>query len=259
MAYSRVTDGYWQIWTYDLETEAHAQRTFSRSDKRDPSWLADGGIVYRSHNDELFVLVAGAMEETPFRRDLWPAFDPSGAPDGSGIALSKLQTDAKDQSAIWLVGAATGDQRVLTRGPGLWTHPDWSSDGTRLTYIRSFGYRGSELRTLQLADGQEEILIQDAAHNVHPAWSPDDRAIVFASDRSGDYEIYVRDVARGQDVRLTERRGLDIRPTWSPDGSHIAYASFQDGKLEIWRMAADGSHASRLFSADADVSDPVWR
>jgi len=259
LAYSRVTDGYWQIWTYDLKTEMHVQRTSSPSDKRDPAWRSDGGITFRSHNDELFELAADGGEAVPYRPDLWPAFDPAGAPRDARIALAKMYSDVRDSTSIWIVGSKKGEQRVLTKGKGFWTHPDWSSDGKRLVYIRSFGYRGSELRTIDVDDGNERILLEDRAHNMQPEWSPDDRSIAYVSDRSGDYEIYVRDVASGTDRQLTTRPGLDIRPSWSPDGSRIAYTSFREGKLEIWTMAADGSSAQRLFGCDADASDPAWR
>jgi TolB protein len=259
IAYARVTGDYWQIWTYELALREHRQRTSSAVDKRDPSWRADGAIVFRSHNDELFVLEAEADEPTPLRDDIWPAFDPAWAPGDPRIAVAKVQTDLKDASAIWLVGMESGDQRVLTRGSGLRTHPVWSSDGSRLTYIRSFGYRGSELRTIRLADGEETVLLKDRHHNVHPEWSPDDKSIVYVSDRSGDYEIYIRELASGEDRRLTERSGLDVRPTFSPDGQHIAYTSFVDGRLELWTVAEDGTAASRLFECETDVSDPAWR
>lgn len=259
LAYARVTDGYWQIWTYDLQTGAHTQRTTSSFDKRDPSWRSDGGLTFRSHNNEVFAIDPGWGEAVPFRKDLWPAFDPAGAPGDARVAVAKMQEDVRDSSAIWIVGDKRGDQRVLTRGPGFWTHPDWSSDGQRLMYIRSFGYLGSELRTISLADGREDVVLKESAHTVQPEWSPDDSAIVFASDRSGDYELYVRDVASGTDRRLTEHAGLDIRPAWSPGGARIAYTSFRDGKLEIWTIAPDGSDAARLFACDTDASDPAWR
>jgi Tol biopolymer transport system component len=259
IAYARVTEGYWQIWTYDLATGTHTQRTHSHSDKRDPVWRSDGSIAFRSHNNEVFSLPSGGGEAVPYRADLWPAFDPAGAPRDERIALAKMHADVRDSTAIWIVGSKKGDQRVLTTGPGFWTHPDWSSDGKRLVYIRSFGYRGSEIRTIGLDDGAESVLLADPAHNVQPEWSPNDAAIAYASDRSGDYEIYVRGVADGTDRRLTDRAGLDIRPAWSPDGSQIAYASFRAGKFEIWTMAADGSGGARLFAADADASDPAWR
>jgi Tol biopolymer transport system component len=259
IAYARVTEGYWQIWTYDLETGTQTQRTRSHSDKRDPVWRSDGSIAFRSHNNEVFSLPAGGGEAVPYRADLWPAFDPAGAPRDERIALAKMHQDVRDSTAIWIVGSKRGDQRVLTTGPGFWAHPDWSSDGKRLVYIRSFGYRGSEIRTIGLDDGAESVLLADPAHNIQPEWSPDDAAIAYASDRSGDYEIYVRAVPDGTDRRLTDRAGLDIRPTWSPDGSRIAYTSFREGKFEIWTMAADGNGAARLFASDFDASDPAWR
>lgn len=92
-----------------------------------------------------------------------------------------------------------------------------------------------------------------------PMWSPDGKRIVFASDRSGDGEIYVMD-ADGTDVlRLTHRDGYDADPAWSPDGSKIAFCTDRDGNQEIYVMDVDGSNPRNLSNHPAsDCATPSW-
>ena len=69
--------------------------------------------------------------------------------------------------------------------------------------------------------------------------------IVFASDRDGDYDIYVMN-SDGSDVRqLTNNDAYDGYPVWSPDGSKIAFLSSRDNRDNQWSlyvMDADGSN-----------------
>ncbi len=82
--------------------------------------------------------------------------------------------------------------------------------------------------------------------------------IVFASNRHGNYEIYVVD-ANGSDLkRLTEEPADDRHPVWSPDGSKIAFESRRDGNRELYVMDSDGSNVIRLISNLADDQYPAW-
>src|SRR3954447_18523154 len=60
--------------------------------------------------------------------------------------------------------------------------------------------------------------------DVEPAWSPTGDKIAFASNRDGNYEIYIMDTEGGGQTRLTMSPGNDQWPTWSPDGQTIAFS-----------------------------------
>ena len=82
--------------------------------------------------------------------------------------------------------------------------------------------------------------------------------LVFASNRDGDYEIYLIDADGGNVRQLTHNTALDFDPAWSPDGTQIVFASSVDGDPEITIMDADGSHVRQITqNADRDA-DPAW-
>jgi WD40 repeat protein len=82
--------------------------------------------------------------------------------------------------------------------------------------------------------------------------------IAFASDRDGNYEIYVMNAGGSGQVNLTNSPASDEGPSWSPDGSKIAFNSDRDGNFEIYLMNADGSGVTRLTNSPAGDRWPSW-
>jgi TolB protein len=72
------------------------------------------------------------------------------------------------------------------------------------------------------------------------AWSPDGTHFVYASTRTGYWEIFVVKADGSEETRLTK----GMNPTWSPDGALIAFESDRDGNSEIYVMNADGSNVT---------------
>ena len=63
-----------------------------------------------------------------------------------------------------------------------------------------------------------------------PSWSPEGTRIAYASDESGNMDVWVRQIAAGQRLNLTkDYNGYDGKPAWSPDGEWIAFVSERDG------------------------------
>ena len=126
------------------------------------------------------------------------------------------------------------------------------------------------------ADGtQQERLTNSPAVDTAPAWSPDGQQIAFASNRDGNFEIYVMDAeGTGVPVNLTNNAAVDRDPAWSPDGQRIAFVSLRDGNAtgtsspnpEIYVMNANGSDQTRLTTNAGHGSgtnthgdhDPDW-
>jgi Tol biopolymer transport system component len=109
-------------------------------------------------------------------------------------------------------------------------------------------------------------LTNNGAFNISPSWSPDGKYIAFASNldsrrygRTGDLDIYRKNVNSDEQTRLTNEMAEDGVPAWSPDGTRIAFNSSRDGNYEIYVMNADGSEQRNLTN-NADKNDryPAW-
>ena len=75
--------------------------------------------------------------------------------------------------------------------------------------------------------------------------------MAFTSNRDGNIEIYVIDLASGNTRRLTNNGANDWLPDWSPDGSTLAFTSNRSGGYDLWTMNSDGSSQRPAVTTDA--------
>jgi eukaryotic-like serine/threonine-protein kinase len=97
-------------------------------------------------------------------------------------------------------------------------------------------------------------------------WSPDGRRLAFASQRGGNWNLFVKDVEGGSDESLLYKDDLAKYPvSWSPDGTRLVYLAFDRKQWDLWSVATrPGARASKLVAtpfdeANADISpDGRW-
>jgi TolB protein len=98
----------------------------------------------------------------------------------------------------------------------------------------------------------------DMGYVVDPAWSPNAQLLAFCWRRpSGNFDLYVMDIASRQLVELTKDAARNERPSWAPDGRHIVFESTRTGTRQIWSMLADGSQPRQL-TTDGQNESPNW-
>jgi Tol biopolymer transport system component/DNA-binding winged helix-turn-helix (wHTH) protein len=92
-----------------------------------------------------------------------------------------------------------------------------------------------------------------------PQYSPDGSKVVFASARSGAYQIWVSDQEGHNPVQLTSYGGEEVgSPRWSPDSRWIAYDCSQTGNLGIYIINAEGGQPRRLTGGTSNSIRPSW-
>ena len=82
--------------------------------------------------------------------------------------------------------------------------------------------------------------------------------IAFATNRDGNWEIYVMNSDGSNPHNVTNNPAIDSHPSWSPNGSKIAFQSERDGNLEIYAMNSDGSEQVRLTNDRGTDHSPAW-
>ncbi len=107
----------------------------------------------------------------------------------------------------------------------------------------------------RLSEATFEQITSNPALDLYPAFSPDGRTLVYASNRTGNWDIYLQPIGENTLVDLTTDCAFDDRqPAVSPDGAWIAFRSERDGG-GIFLMTNEGENVRRLTK---EGHNPAW-
>jgi uncharacterized repeat protein (TIGR01451 family)/fimbrial isopeptide formation D2 family protein len=103
-------------------------------------------------------------------------------------------------------------------------------------------------------------LTQNPADDVEPSQSPDGQWMAFASNRDGNWEIYV--TPTDGDLRSARRvtyntRAADTDPAWGPT-DYLVYESTRDGNWELYLLDLRTGAETRLTNNPADDLNAYW-
>ncbi len=135
----------------------------------------------------------------------------------------------------------------------------WLGLGILVTVLFLFAWwqiskEGPAPRPLFLEISEPTQITSDAGLEIDPQFGPDGQSVVFASDRSGFFEIYEQSVLEPDRFhQLTSDGGQNIQPTLSPDGKTLAYHSLVRGGIWLLPMGAGSSTQLNPFGAN-----PSW-
>jgi TolB protein len=117
---------------------------------------------------------------------------PWWSPDGNTLAFSA--DHGSGAFAVWLADADGSNQRAITR-QGSFEQPFWSPNGQRIAVSAKIEESFHRIYVMN-ADGSDLAPIGQPinVNNVHPAWSPDGRSIIFTSGTESDGALYIFDL-----------------------------------------------------------------
>lgn len=124
-------------------------------------------------------------------------------------------------------------------GEGKDFDPDTDKDGTRLVFASTRNTERPDICLMRVGGTAITQITSDPADDIQPRFSPDGKQVVFASNRTGNWDIWLVDLERMRMTQLTRDRGDEIAPTWAPDGNSVGYSrwSAARGVWEIWTVS----------------------
>jgi serine/threonine protein kinase len=201
-------------------------------------WLPDGRLIY-------------SLGEAP------PSSFDASAP-GFGTSDTNLWETAVD--------TASGEPAEKPRRVSEWVdfslaNPSASADGKRLIFSRvspqADVYVGELDGVGKLFKAVPRRFTFEQRNDWPTGWSPDSKAILFYSDRSGKYAIYKKGLDDRSGRILVPAVGVTVLPRPSPDGAWILYDALEktedigtSAPLQLCRIpaTADGATPQVLFT-----------
>jgi serine/threonine protein kinase/Tol biopolymer transport system component len=202
------------IWIHDSERPLKTRLTFEQEGPLTPLWSSSGDhIFFSSPGEKVWRFLVKPVDGSQ------PATPVVGAPEFLWGGFSARSAD--DQYLIYLVKAI---------------------DGADIWYLE----RQADGRTYKAG-----CFMQTPFDERSGELSPDKRYIVYASNESGRFEVYVRAFPSGAGKWQISRNG-GIQPRWSKNGGEIYYV---EGKTLIamkvkTRPAFSPGDPERLFDSE---------
>ena len=251
------------VWIYDLAADTAWQVTDTPATDNQPVWVGDT-VYFTSDRDwklNLWVVdpAGGPARKVTFHEEydvLWPSGGPGGVVYENGGWIWRFDP-ARGESArvpIRVAGDLPYARPVEKDASKFIEASEISPTGARAL----FAARG-DLFTVPAEHGPIRNLTRSpGVREMAPAWSPDGRWIAYLSDRSGEYEIWIR--ARdgsGDERRITTDGDIwKFPPVWSPDSRRLA---FGDKRQRLRVVDVESGRVTEVDrSGRNDIRDYAW-
>ncbi len=252
------------IWLFNLRDHTSKRVTDWEGTDTQPMWhgdrlyyLSDEGASHRL-NIWVYDTKTGKRAQVTEFTDFdvkWPAIGPGPKGEGeivfqNGAELRLLDLATRKSRVVEVT--VPGDlptirpQRVNVRDNI--ASGDISPSGKRAV----FEARG-DIWTVPAQKGSPRNLTRTSGvAERYPAWSPDGKWIVYLSDQTGEYELYLtRSDGRGEPQQLThDGHMFRYNPNWSPDSKHILFTD-KTGALWLYTLAEGSASVSPAAEAEA--------
>ena len=143
-------------------------------------------------------------------------------PDGKWIVFQSAKEGRP--TIYWQKADGSGGLERLATGQNANVPMSWSPDGKLLAFIEVNPSTQRDIWVLRMGDRKAEPFLLTRFDESVPRFSPDGRWLVYISNESGRYEIYVQPYPGPGGKWLISTEG-GTEPAWNPNGRELFYRS----------------------------------
>lgn len=188
-----------------------------------PAWSPDAArfVCHERQGDSFFIFDAQTGKQEQTLQVGENANLPAWSPLGERIAYAINAVDGS--TSIWTISLLDQAPTLLAGDSYENYAPAWSHDGKQIAYQSASSSGKSELWVMDQNGGNAHRITHSGAGHWSraPAWSPDDRWLVYISDTAGsvgaDYgEVFIIPAEGGEPIQVTNAGGrvYDWRVDW---------------------------------------------
>lgn len=207
---------------------------------------------------QLAILDGATGEVTQFNQMFSQSSEATWSPDCGALIFTVGKEDGSDFE-LHQQNLGNADASLFISHAGFY---DWGASWSSANNVVAYQINEDALINVCFVDttGNELGCVERGGFsNAMPAWSPDGSQLVFASNREGNWELYITDYPSMDSLnRLTENTANDFDPAFSPDGSTVLFSSQRGADYNLFSIQVDGQNEQQLTRDGADERFPEW-
>ncbi|MEW6741253.1 MAG: S41 family peptidase [Planctomycetota bacterium] len=252
------------ILIFDLATNMAERITDYEGADNFPMWAEEAKLYFvsdRSHAANIFCydFTTKEIRQVTQHADFdvkWPSLGPEAIvyENGGWLYVLDLKTEQTRKLSI-----DVRDDRVQTRPYIANVSRFIQNAGISPSGQRAVFEARGDIFTVPKKEGDARNITQSPeSREIDPAWSPDGKWIVYLSDKTGEYELYLRSHdGTGEETRLTtDGSCYRFQPLWSPDSKKLL---FSDKQFILYYLDIDSKKPVLIDKSEyGDISDYAW-
>ncbi len=236
--YQSNRTGKWQLYVINRDGTNDRRITNDAFNNYMADWSPDNRQIAfvsdRTGNEEIFVMNSDGSGQRNLSNSPARDIHPYWTPDGRSLYFNSTRDSQEHLSIFQMTPAGIGVKKISTsRDDETCAH--LSRDGSKLVYLRGYMSMNDEIFTLDLKTGKAENISNTPSAEGWPCWTPDSKAVVYASAQYGVFNLFQKALTGSSPKRLTKVASpwFDARPEVSPDGKEIVFNRQKQGSIGI--------------------------